>query len=39
MTSTIIKKTVNEIYDFLDFTVETGQDFKDGWLPTRGRHI
>ena len=34
ITKDIIKESINGIYDFLDFTVETGDEFEDGWLPT-----
>ena len=33
-TKDIVKQTINGIYDFLEFTVETGNDYTDNWLPT-----
>ena len=33
-TKDIVKQTINGIYDFLEFTVETGNDYADNWLPT-----
>ena len=34
ITKDVIMESINGIYSFLDFTVETGDDFSDGWLPT-----
>ena len=34
MTQAIIRKTINGIFGFLDFTVESGDDYEDKWLPT-----
>ena len=34
ITKEIIRKTMNKFTSYLTFTVEVGDDFDDGWLPT-----
>ena len=34
ITVEVIRESINGMFGFLKFTVETGCDFVDGWLPT-----
>ena len=34
ITKRVVKGTLEGVEDFLEFTVETGADFEDMWLPT-----
>ena len=34
VTARVIRDSMNEVEEFLEFTVETVLDFQEGWLPT-----
>ena len=34
ITKRVLWETINGVEEFLSFTMETGEDFIDGWLPT-----